>query len=112
MSDPIPFKGRNISITAVLLQDIDTANIDEALSAKIAQVPAGFFTTQPLVADLSALEGFQADAKWLKTLKRIFERHSLCLVGISGGQIVARQKYLKSRLCQKQRHLPLSHPCC
>jgi septum site-determining protein minC len=88
MSDPIPFKGRNISITAVLLQDVDTANIDEALSAKIAQVPAGFFTTQPLVADLSALEGFQADAKWLKTLKRIFERHSLCLVGISGGQIV------------------------
>lgn len=87
MSDPIPFKGRNINITTVLLQDANTANIDEALSAKIAQIPTGFFTTQPLVADLSALDDFQADAKWLKTLKRIFERHKLCLVGISGGQI-------------------------
>lgn len=87
MSDPIPFKGRNISITAVLLQDADTTGIDELLEAKIAQVPAGFFATQPLVADLSALDGFQADGKWLKTLKRIFERHGLCLIGISGGQL-------------------------
>ena len=85
MSDPLPFKGRNISITAVLLQDADTTKIDEALSAKIAQVPAGFFTTQPLAADLSALDGFQADDKWLKTLKRIFERHKLCLIGVSDG---------------------------
>jgi len=87
MSDPIPFKGRNISITAVLLQDADTTGIDELLEAKIVQVPAGFFATQPLVADLSALDGFQADGKWLKTLKRIFERHGLCLIGISGGQL-------------------------
>lgn len=85
MSDPIPFKGRNISITTVLLQEANTARIDELLSEKIAQVPPGFFTAQPLVADLSALQDFQADIKWLKTLKRIFERHKLCLVGISGG---------------------------
>ena len=55
MSDPLPFKGRSVSVTAVLLQDADTAQIDVALSEKIAQVPPDFFTTQPLVADFSAL---------------------------------------------------------
>ena len=85
MSDPLPFKGRSVSVTAVLLQDTDTAQIDESLSAKIAQVPPDFFATQPLVADLSALEGFKPDAKWLKTLKRIFERHQLPLVGVCGA---------------------------
>ena len=49
MSDPLPFKGRSVSVTAVLLQDADTAQIDESLSAKIAQVPPNFFATQPLV---------------------------------------------------------------
>ena len=87
MSDPLPFKGRSVSVTAVLLQDTDTAQIDESLSAKIAQVPPDFFATQPLVADLSALEGFKPDAKWLKTLKRIFERHQLPLVGVCGAPI-------------------------
>lgn len=87
MSDPLPFKGRSVSVTAVLLQDTDTAQIDESLSAKIAQVPPDFFTTQPLVADLSALEGFKPDAKWLKTLKRIFERHKLGLVGVCGAPV-------------------------
>ena len=87
MSDPLPFKGRSVSVTAVLLQDTDTAQIDESLSAKIAQVPPDFFTTQPLVADLSALEGFKPDAKWLKTLKRIFERHQLPLVGVCGAPV-------------------------
>ena len=87
MSDPLPFKGRSVSVTAVLLQDTDTAQIDESLSAKIAQVPLDFFTTQPLVADLSALEGFKPDAKWLKTLKRIFERHKLGLVGVCGAPV-------------------------
>ena len=87
MSDPLPFKGRSVSVTAVLLQDTDTAQIDESLSAKIAQVPPDFFATQPLVADLSALEGFRPDAKWLKTLKRIFERHQLPLVGVCGAPI-------------------------
>ena len=57
MSDPLPFKGRSVSVTAVLLQDADILQIDESLSAKIAQVPPDFFTTQPLIADLSALEG-------------------------------------------------------
>ena len=87
MSDPLPFKGRSVSVTAVLLQDTDTAQIDESLSAKIAQVPPDFFATQPLVADLSALEGFRPDAKWLKTLKRIFERHQLPLVGVCGAPV-------------------------
>ena len=87
MSDPLPFKGRSVSVTTVLLQDTDTAQIDESLSAKIAQVPPDFFTTQPLVADLSALEGFKPDAKWLKTLKRIFERHKLGLVGVCGAPV-------------------------
>ena len=87
MSDPLPFKGRSVSVTAVLLQDTDTAQIDESLSAKIAQVPPDFFTTQPLVADLSALEGFKPDAKWLKPLKRIFERHKLGLVGVCGAPV-------------------------
>lgn len=87
MSDPLPFKGRSVSVTAVLLQDTDTAQIDESLSAKIAQVPLDFFATQPLVADLSALEGFKPDAKWLKTLKRIFERHKLGLVGVCGAPV-------------------------
>ena len=87
MSDPLPFKGRSVSVTAVLLQDTDTAQIDESLSAKIAQVPPDFFATQPLVADLSALEGFKPDAKWLKTLKRIFERHQLPLVGVCGAPV-------------------------
>lgn len=87
MSDPLPFKGRSVSVTAVLLQDTDTAQIDESLSAKIAQVPPDFFATQPLVADLSALEGFKPDAKWLKTLKRIFERHKLALVGVCGAPV-------------------------
>ena len=87
MSDPLPFKGRSVSVTTVLLQDTDTAQIDESLSAKIAQVPPDFFTTQPLVADLSALEGFKPDAKWLKTLKRIFERHKLGLVGVCGASV-------------------------
>ena len=87
MSDPLPFKGRSVSVTAVLLQDADTAQIDVALSEKIAQVPPDFFTTQPLVADLSALEGFKPDAKWLKTLKRIFERHKLGLVGVCGAPV-------------------------
>ena len=87
MSDPLPFKGRSVSVTAVLLQDTDTAQIDESLSAKIAQVPPDFFTTQPLVADLAALEGFKPDAKWLKTLKRIFERHKLGLVGVCGAPV-------------------------
>ena len=87
MSDPLPFKGRSVSVTAVLLQDTDTAQIDESLSAKIAQVPPDFFTTQPLVADLSALESFKPDAKWLKTLKRIFERHKLGLVGVCGAPV-------------------------
>ncbi|MFC2504008.1 MAG: hypothetical protein ACFN4D_08195, partial [Cardiobacterium sp.] len=63
MSDPLPFKGRSVSVTAVLLQDADTAQIDVALSEKIAQVPPDFFTTQPLVADFSALEGFKPDTK-------------------------------------------------
>ena len=87
MSDPLPFKGRSVSVTAVLLQDTDTAQIDESLSAKIAQVPLDFFATQPLVADLSALQDFKPDAKWLKTLKRIFERHQLPLVGVCGAPI-------------------------
>ena len=87
MSDPLPFKGRSVSVTAVLLQDADTAQIDESLSAKIAQVPPDFFATQPLVADISALEGFKPDAKWLKTLKRIFERHQLPLVGVCGAPV-------------------------
>ena len=87
MSDPLPFKGRSVSVTAVLLQDADTAQIDVALSEKIAQVPPDFFTTQPLVADFSALEGFKPDTKWLKTLKRIFERHQLPLVGVCGAPI-------------------------
>ena len=87
MSDPLPFKGRSVSVTTVLLQDTDTAQIDESLSAKIAQVPPDFFTTQPLVADFSALEGFKPDAKWLKTLKRIFERHKLGLVGVCGAPV-------------------------
>ena len=87
MSDPLPFKGRSVSVTTVLLQATDTAQIDESLSAKIAQVPPDFFTTQPLVADLSALEGFKPDAKWLKTLKRIFERHKLGLVGVCGAPV-------------------------
>ena len=87
MSDPLPFKGRSVSVTAVLLQDTDTAQIDESLSAKIVQVPLDFFTTQPLVADLSALQDFKPDAKWLKTLKRIFERHQLPLVGVCGAPI-------------------------
>ena len=85
MSDPLPFKGRSVSVTAVLLQDTDTAQIDESLSAKIAQVPPDFFATQPLVADLSALQDFKPDSKWLKTLKRIFERHQLPLVGVCGA---------------------------
>ena len=87
MSDPLPFKGRSVSVTAVLLQDADIFQIDESLSAKIAQVPPDFFTTQPLIADLSALEGFKPDAKWLKTLKRIFERHKLGLVGVCGAPV-------------------------
>ena len=87
MSDPLPFKGRSVSVTTVLLQNTDTAQIDESLSAKIAQVPPDFFTTQPLVADLAALEGFKPDAKWLKTLKRIFERHKLGLVGVCGAPV-------------------------
>ena len=87
MSDPLPFKGRSVSVTAVLLQDTDTAQIDESLSAKIAQVPPDFFATQPLVADLSALQDFKPDSKWLKTLKRIFERHQLPLVGVCGAPI-------------------------
>ena len=87
MSDPLPFKGRSVSVTTVLLQATDTAQIDESLSAKIAQVPPDFFTTQPLVADLAALEGFKPDAKWLKTLKRIFERHKLGLVGVCGAPV-------------------------
>ena len=87
MSDPLPFKGRSVSVTAVLLQDADTAQIDVALSEKIAQVPPDFFTTQPLVADFSALEGFKPDTKWLKTLKRIFERHQLPLVGVCGAPV-------------------------
>lgn len=87
MSDPLPFKGRSVSVTAVLLQDADTAQIDVALSEKIAQVPPDFFTTQPLVVDVSALEGFKPDAKWLKTLKRIFERHKLGLVGVCGAPV-------------------------
>ena len=87
MSDPLPFKGRSVSVTAVLLQDTDTAQIDESLSAKIAQVPLDFFATQPLVADLSALQDFKPDSKWLKTLKRIFERHQLPLVGVCGAPI-------------------------
>ena len=87
MSDPLPFKGRSVSVTAVLLQDTDTAQIDESLSAKIAQVPPDFFATQPLVADLSALQDFKPDSKWLKTLKRIFERHQLPLVGVCGAPV-------------------------
>ena len=87
MSDPLPFKGRSVSVTAVLLQDTDTAQIDESLSAKIAQVPPDFFATQPLVADLSALQDFKPDSKWLKTLKRIFERHHLPLVGVCGAPV-------------------------
>ena len=87
MSDPLPFKGRSVSVTAVLLQDTDTAQIDESLSAKIAQVPPDFFATQPLVADLSALQDFKPDSKWLKTLKRIFERHQLPLVGVCGASV-------------------------
>lgn len=87
MSDPLPFKGRSVSVTAVLLQDADTAQIDESLSAKIAQVPPNFFATQPLVADLSALQDFKPDSKWLKTLKRIFERHQLPLVGVCGAPV-------------------------
>ena len=87
MSDPLPFKGRSVSVTAVLLQDTDTAQIDESLSAKIAQVPPDFFTTQPLVADLSALQDFKPDSKWLKTLKRIFERHQLPLVGVCSAPV-------------------------
>ena len=87
MSDPLPFKGRSVSVTAVLLQDTDTAQIDESLSAKIAQVPPNFFATQPLVADLSALQDFKPDSKWLKTLKRIFERHQLPLVGVCGASV-------------------------
>lgn len=87
MSDPLPFKGRSVSVTAVLLQDTDTAQIDESLSAKIAQVPPNFFATQPLVADLSALQDFKPDSKWLKTLKRIFERHQLPLVGVCGAPV-------------------------
>ena len=87
MSDPLPFKGRSVSVTTVLLQDTDTAQIDESLSAKIAQVPPDFFTTQPLVADLSALQDFKPDSKWLKTLKRIFERHQLPLVGVCGAPV-------------------------
>ena len=87
MNDPLPFKGRSVSVTTVLLQNTDTAQIDESLSAKIAQVPPDFFTTQPLVADLAALEGFKPDAKWLKTLKRIFERHKLGLVGVCGAPV-------------------------
>ena len=87
MSDPLPFKGRSVSVTAVLLQDTDTAQIDESLSAKIAQVPPDFFATQPLVADLSTLQDFKPDSKWLKTLKRIFERHQLPLVGVCGAPI-------------------------
>ena len=87
MSDPLPFKGRSVSVTAVLLQDADTAQIDESLSAKIAQVPPDFFATQPLVADLSALQDFKPDSKWLKTLKRIFERHQLPLVGVCGASV-------------------------
>ena len=87
MSDPLHFKGRSVSVTAVLLQDTDITQIDERLSEKIAQVPPDFFTTQPLVADISALQGFHPDAKWLKTLKRIFERHKLGLVGVCGGVV-------------------------
>ena len=87
MSDPLPFKGRSVSVTTVLLQDTDTAQIDESLSAKIAQVPPDFFATQPLVADLSALQDFKPDSKWLKTLKRIFERHQLPLVGVCGAPV-------------------------
>ncbi|MDO4643756.1 MAG: septum site-determining protein MinC [Cardiobacteriaceae bacterium] len=87
MSDPLPFKGRSAGITAVLLQEADTAQIDEKLSNKLAQVPADFFATQPLVADLSALQDFHPDEKWLKTLKRIFERQKLSLIGISGKHI-------------------------
>ena len=87
MSDPLPFKGRSVSVTAVLLQDTDTAQIDESLSAKIAQVPPDFFATQPLVADLSALQDFKPASKWLKTLKRIFERHQLPLVGVCGAPV-------------------------
>ena len=49
MSDPLHFKGRSVSVTAVLLQDTDITQIDERLSEKIAQVPPDFFTTQPLV---------------------------------------------------------------
>ncbi len=87
MSDPLPFKGRSVSVTAVLLQDADILQIDESLSAKIAQVPPNFFATQPLVADLSTLQDFKPDSKWLKTLKRIFERHHLPLVGVCGAPV-------------------------
>lgn len=72
-------------MTSVILPCSDLAEIDRILAEKIHTIPADFFTAQPLVADISALEGFSVDISWLRSLKSLFAVHKLMLVGISGS---------------------------
>ncbi|MDO5091684.1 MAG: septum site-determining protein MinC [Cardiobacteriaceae bacterium] len=80
MRDTLVFKTRNHPITIVTLPSTELAAIDALLSAKMADAPAGFFTASPFVADFGAQA--PGDAHWLQTLKALFARHGLTLIGI------------------------------
>lgn len=80
MRDTLVFKTRNHPVTIVSLPSTDPAVIDELLAAKMAEAPAGFFTASPFVADFGAER--LGDSAWLQTLKALFARHGLTLIGI------------------------------
>lgn len=80
MRDTLVFKTRNHPVTTVTLPSTDLDVIDELLTAKMAEAPAGFFTASPFVADFGAER--PGDSAWLQTLKALFARHGLTLIGI------------------------------
>ena len=88
MRDTLPntlvFKTRNTPVTTVQLPSADLAAISTLLSAKMAQVPPGFFTASPFIADLGA--HVPGDSAWLRALKKIFAEHKLTLIGIQAEQ--------------------------
>lgn len=85
MRETLSFKTRNHSFTVVLLPSIELGAIDRLLAGKMAQVPAGFFTASPFVADLG--KHTAPDITWLKALKKLFADRGITLIGIQSERI-------------------------
>lgn len=107
MRETLSFKTRNHAVTTVLLPSSDLGMIDRLLAGKMAQIPEGFFTASPFVADLD--RHAIPDALWLKALKKLFFDRGLTLIGIQNASVDPRW-LAEAGLAQMNGMAPKSNP--